>query len=83
MDSWNSFRATYHEVEVERHRYRTLFEMAPDGYLVTNRQGQIYYANRAAAALFHLPGDQLVGKPLVVLVAPTPVPGVSARCPAG
>jgi PAS domain S-box-containing protein len=63
-------RATRREVEVERHRYRTLFEMAPDGYLVTNRSGRIYYANRAATALFHMPHDLLVGKPLLVLVAP-------------
>ena len=61
--------ATRHEVELERQRYYTLFELAPDGYLVTDHQGKIYHANRAAAALFDLPQDDLVGQPLVVLIA--------------
>ena len=47
-----TLRETRHQVEVESHRYRTLFELAPDGYLVTDRQGKIHYANRAAADLF-------------------------------
>jgi two-component system cell cycle sensor histidine kinase/response regulator CckA len=63
-----ALRETRHQVEVERHRYRTLFELAPDGYLVTDRQGKIHYANRAAATLFGLDQDTLVGKPLVVLI---------------
>ncbi|HSM80206.1 MAG TPA: PAS domain-containing protein [Nodosilinea sp.] len=56
------------EVDLERQRYRTLFELAPDGYLVTDEKGKIYHANRAAAALFSLPEEGLVGKPLVVLI---------------
>lgn len=59
---------TRRQVDFERQRYRTLFELAPDGYLVTNETGKIYHANRAAAALFALPQEGLVGKPLVVLI---------------
>jgi two-component system cell cycle sensor histidine kinase/response regulator CckA len=65
-----TLRETRHQVEVERHRYRTLFELAPDGYLVTDRQGKIHYANRAAATLFGCDPDALMGKPLVVLIEP-------------
>lgn len=61
---------TQYEVDLERQRYRTLFELAPDGYLVTDEKGQIYHANRAAAALCGLPQAGLVGKPLMVFIAP-------------
>ncbi|WOD40051.1 PAS domain-containing protein [Nodosilinea sp. E11] len=60
--------ATRGEVDLERQRYRTLFELAPDGYLVTDSKGKIYHANRAAESLFALPQTGLVGKPLVVLI---------------
>jgi PAS domain S-box-containing protein len=56
-------------IEIERQRYQDLFEFAPDGYLVTNPMGIIREANRAMAALLHIPQDLLVGKPLVVFVA--------------
>jgi PAS domain S-box-containing protein len=56
------------QVDFERQRYRTLFELAPDGYLVTDKTGKIYHANQAAAALFALPEAGLVGKPLMVLI---------------
>ncbi|PZU96655.1 MAG: hypothetical protein DCF32_21450 [Leptolyngbya sp.] len=59
---------TRHQVDLERQRYRTLFDLAPDGYLVTDETGKIYHANRAAEALFALPQAGLVGKPLVVLI---------------
>ena len=36
--------------ETERQRYRQLFALAPDGYLVTDMQGKIREANQAAAA---------------------------------
>ena len=38
-------------LEAERQRYQDLFESAPDGYLVTNLNGVILEANRAAAHL--------------------------------
>ncbi|MBD2328909.1 PAS domain S-box protein [Alkalinema sp. FACHB-956] len=60
--------ATRQTVEVERQRYQTLFELAPDGYLVTDRQGKIHQANRAAASLFSVPQEYLISKPLRVLI---------------
>ena len=58
------------EVELGRQQYRDLFELAPDAYLVTNPRGEIVEANRAAASLFQIPAESLVGKLLgVYLVA--------------
>jgi PAS domain S-box-containing protein len=53
-------------LEAERRKYRELFSLAPDGYLVTDAQGVIEEANRAAAALLGVEEDHLVGKPMVV-----------------
>jgi len=55
-------------LEDERQRYQDLFEFAPDGYLVTDPQGIIQEANRAAVALLGIPQGSLLGKPLVVFV---------------
>ena len=51
-------------VERERQRYQDLFEFAPDGYLVTDRQGIVREANSAAAVLLNLSQKFLIGKPL-------------------
>ncbi|HEY9781565.1 MAG TPA: PAS domain-containing protein, partial [Leptolyngbyaceae cyanobacterium] len=40
--------------EIERQRYHELFELAPDGYIVTDDAGIIREANRAAANLLNL-----------------------------
>lgn len=61
--------ATREALEVERQRYRDLFEFAPDGYLVTDADGTIQEANQAAALLLGVRQDFLGGKPLVVFVA--------------
>lgn len=49
-------------VDVERARYRELFEFAPTPYLVTDPEGIIREANRAAATLLGVPADRLVGQ---------------------
>jgi PAS domain S-box-containing protein len=56
-------------LERERQRYRELFDFAPDGYLVTTASGIIQEANRAAADLFNVPAQFLIGKPLSVYIA--------------
>jgi diguanylate cyclase (GGDEF)-like protein/PAS domain S-box-containing protein len=55
-------------VEAERQRYQDLFEFAPDGYLVTDANGRIQAANRAAASLLNAKQQFLVGKPLVAFI---------------
>jgi len=57
-------------LEVERHRYRELFELAPDGYVISNAHGIVEEANQAAAALLNTSEVALRGKPLAVFVAP-------------
>jgi two-component system CheB/CheR fusion protein len=53
---------TRQAIEAERLRYLQLFELAPDGYLVTDAGGRIAEANRAAAELLATPQDQLAEK---------------------
>jgi PAS domain S-box-containing protein len=57
---------TREALERERHRYRHLFDEAPFGYLVTDVQGVVEEANRAAAELFAVPQQLLPGKPVGV-----------------
>ena len=65
---------TRQTVERERQRYQTLFDLAPDGYLVTDHRGIIYQANRTAAQLLDKPQHFLRGKPLLVFVETTDRP---------
>lgn len=71
--------ATRQAIEQERQRYQALFELAPNGYLVTDRQGKICQANRAAVRLFDIPRDYLMNKPLGVLIAQSDRPAFLAR----
>ena len=43
--------ATQHMVELERQRYQALFDLAPNGYLVTDLQGKICQVNHAMPPL--------------------------------
>ncbi len=54
--------------ETERQRYLELFDFAPEGYLVTDLDGTIHQANRAALALLSVPQHFLPGKPLTLFV---------------
>ncbi len=51
-------------LEAERRRYQQLFDLAPDGALVTDSSGLIQEANRAAASMLGAAPGFLVGKPL-------------------
>ncbi|HEY1952295.1 MAG TPA: ATP-binding protein [Gemmatimonadaceae bacterium] len=61
---------THNLLEVQRNRYRTLFDHAPDPYLVTDGSGIIEEVNAAAADMFGMAGKLLVGKPLAAYVDP-------------
>jgi PAS domain S-box-containing protein len=60
--------AVRERLEMERHRYRELFELAPDGYLVTDLAGTIEEANQAAAVLLGGSQSALKGKPFTVFI---------------
>lgn len=52
----------------EQDRYRSLFELAPDAYLVTDASGNILEANHAAVMLFDVPRRSLIGKDVASFV---------------
>ena len=55
-------------VEIERERYRDLFEFAPDAYLVTDAHGKILEANQPAVKLLNVRPRALPGKPLAAYI---------------
>lgn len=55
-------------VEEERQRYRDLFDLAPDGFIVTDTIGVVRQANEAAATLLGKPKQWLVDKLLILFV---------------
>ncbi len=59
----------------EHERYQELFEIAPNGYLVTDIKGRIQEANPIACQLLNVPPNFLVDKPLTVFVEKTSIPG--------
>ena len=59
---------TRDQLEAERLRYRDLFEMAPDAYLITDSQGVISEANKACTAMLRMERKFLIGKPLQVFI---------------
>src|SRR5262245_51517105 len=56
------------QLEAERRRYQALFDFAPDAYIVTNEDGVIREANRAAGSLLGILPERLIDRPLVVFV---------------
>jgi diguanylate cyclase (GGDEF)-like protein/PAS domain S-box-containing protein len=56
------------QLETERQRYQDLFNLAPDGYLVSDDKGIIQAANVAIAALLQLPQESLLDKPLMLFL---------------
>ncbi len=65
-------------VEAERHRYQDLFEFAPEGYIITDRDGRVLEANRAAAEMLGIAPRFLKGRGLGTSVAPEDLPAYSA-----
>ena len=59
------------ELEDERARYRELFDLAPDAFLLTDTNGKVVEANERASAFLGLRGDFLAGKPLAAFVEPS------------
>jgi PAS domain S-box-containing protein len=55
----------HRHLELQRERYHTLFQLAPDPYLVTDQKGTIEEANAAAGELLGVPSALLVRKPLL------------------
>jgi PAS domain S-box-containing protein len=62
--------SAHHRVAFENRRYRDLFDAAPDPYMVTDAAGNVREANRAAMEALRATERTLIGKPLVVFIAP-------------
>ena len=58
--------------------FRALYDHAPAGYLVLDRDGRILRSNRGASALFGLDVDQLENHMLTSLLSPESKPAVLA-----
>ena len=59
----------YRRADLERRRYRDLFMTTAEADVLTDARGTIAEANHAAGQLFGASPDDLVGKPLGLLVA--------------
>ena len=51
-------------IEIERHRYQELFDLAPDAYIITDEDALVGECNIAASTLFGVSREFLVAKPL-------------------
>lgn len=70
-------------LETERRRYQALFDLAPEAYVVTDADGTIREANRAAATLFESSNAELAGRPISMFVSEADRPGFIARLNSG
>ena len=61
---------TQRELEIQRGRYRTLFEFAPDPYFVSDEHGIIEDANDALAELLGQQAMQVIGKSIDSFIHP-------------
>src|SRR5918996_400407 len=63
-------RAAREALEDERARYRELFALAPDAFVLTDANGWVVEANDRAAAFLGVRGDSLVGSSLSDFLEP-------------
>jgi len=60
--------AVNQKLHAEHQRYLELFDLAPDGYMVTDLDGIIQEANLAAARLLNVRREFLAGKPMLIYI---------------
>jgi len=65
----NELAALGQELEARQKRYWDIFQFAPDAYLITDTEGTILEANRAAESLVGMDCESLKGKSLAAYVA--------------
>lgn len=63
-------KANEHDFAQELDRYRAIFDFAPVGYFVVNREGLIIETNLAGARLFGVEQNEFGGRPLANFLAP-------------
>jgi len=65
---WVELQAASDVLAAERQRYAEFFEFAPDAYVITDPQGEVREANRAARELLGAKPGELEGAPLPAFV---------------
>lgn len=65
---WEARRRAERVVRANETRFRTLLESAPDAVIVTDSGGRILIANAQAESLFGYRRDELIGRPIEMLV---------------
>jgi PAS domain S-box-containing protein len=65
---WEELQGQSEHLARERQRYAELFDFAPDAYLVTDADGKIGEANRAAVEMLLASAAYLANKPLVLFI---------------
>ncbi|MDA0268074.1 MAG: diguanylate cyclase [Cyanobacteria bacterium] len=77
LQQQNQALAAYRQqLEAERQRYQELFNLAPDGYLVTNSMGIIQEVNVALAMMLGVSQEYLIGKPLLFFFSESDRPAI-------
>ncbi len=66
----NELVAGHADLELERRRFRDLFETMPDGYAITDVNGIVTEANTTLCELLGADRSRLVGRPLASHIAP-------------
>lgn len=67
---YEQLQANEHEITEELIHYKSLYELAPAGYLIVANDGQIIEGNQAAGALFKESVINLAGEALCGFLAP-------------
>lgn len=68
-------QAAQASLTTERQQYFELFELAPDGYIVTDTKGIIQQINQVATTLLNRHQRSPIGKPLAVMIHPADIHG--------
>jgi PAS domain S-box-containing protein len=58
------------QLSLSKHKYHTLFDLAPFSYMVLSKIGLIEDVNRAAARMFGISRAELINKPFLQFTAP-------------
>lgn len=64
----DELQQTTQELERERTKFSNLFDLAPIGYLVTNKSAVIKSINKAGSVLLNAAQSSLIGKPILLYI---------------
>ena len=66
--SWEMAGEERNRAQAAERRFRTVLEMAPDAFMMTDVKGNIVLVNQQMDRMFGYPVDQLIGQPVEILV---------------